>query len=133
MDFIVENYIFILIALVSGGMLLWPAISGGGAGGKALNPTEATRLINDRNPHVVDLRSSDEFGTGHLINAKSIPTGELDKRVGELKNRPVFLYCASGARSNRAVSQLKKAGIDEAFSLTGGIAAWQQAGLPVVK
>lgn len=134
MAFVTENWILIAIALASGGMLLWPAIAGRAAGGAGLDPLAATRLINDRNPLVVDLRTADEFANGHLINARHIPTEQLAQRSTELpQKRPVLLYCASGMRSARAVGTLKQAGRDEVFSLTGGIQAWQQAGLPTVK
>lgn len=134
MAFVTENWILIAIAVASGGMLLWPAIIGRAAKGAGLEPLAATRLINDRNPVVVDMRSSDEFAGGHLINARNIPGDQLAQRSTELpQKRPVLIYCQSGVRSLRAVQTLKQAGREEVFSLTGGLQAWVQAGLPTVK
>ena len=133
MKFLIDNIVLIAIAFVSGGMLLWPLVARR-AGGPALDTLGATRLINDTNAIVLDVSEPAEFAGGHLPNAKHIPLGDLDKRAGELpSNRPVIVYCASGNRSTRAVAQLRKTGRDQVFSLAGGLSAWRQAGLPVVK
>lgn len=132
MKFLIENWALILLALFSGGMLLWPAI-GRRAGGPTLNTLSATRMIND-GAVVVDVRDNGEFNGGHLPNARNIPVVDLEKRVGELPSgKPVLVVCASGQRAGRAITALRKAGRDQVFSLEGGLAAWRSAGLPVVK
>ena len=134
MAFVTENLFLIIIALVSGGMLLWPTIAGRASAAVSLDPLGATRLMNDENPTVIDLRDAADFDRGHLINAKNIPADQLEGRAGELSaKRPVLLYCDSGARSGRAASKLRADGREDIFSLTGGMAAWTQASLPVVK
>jgi rhodanese-related sulfurtransferase len=131
-NFIVENIVLIAVALISGGMLLWPLINKA-TGGPELDTLAATRLMND-GAFVVDVRESAEFSAGHLTNAKHIPVGDIDKRIGDIPSgKPVLVYCATGTRSGKAASVLKKAGRDQIFNLGGGIAAWKQAGLPVVK
>jgi len=45
----------------------------------------------------------------------------------------VLVCCASGARSGRALGVLRKAGHEQVFNLDGGVHAWRQAGLPIVK
>jgi rhodanese-related sulfurtransferase len=60
----------------------------------------------------------------------------LGNRIGELdksKNRTVVVVCQSGARSGKAVRQLAAAGFGDVWSLDGGVAAWQAAGLPLTK
>ena len=54
---------------------------------------------------------------------------ELPKR----KERPIIVYCDSGDRAGKAAASLKKQGFTRVISLSGGIGAWQQAGLPVEK
>jgi rhodanese-related sulfurtransferase len=131
-NFIVENIFLIGIALVSGGMLLWPLINKA-TGGPELDTLAATRLMND-GAVVVDVREAEEFSAGHLTSAKHIPVGDIDKRIGDIPSgKPVLVYCATGTRSGKAAAALKKAGRDQIFNLSGGIAAWKQAGLPVVK
>jgi len=132
-DFITENIFLIAIAFASGAMLLWPMIMGR-ANGPALDTLGATRLINDTGAVVLDVRASADFAAGHLPNARNIPLAELDKRIGELPaGKPVLVCCNSGATSGRASALLRKSGRADVFNLAGGLQAWRQAGLPVVK
>lgn len=134
MAFVTENIFLIAVALISGGMLFWPMIMNRGLAAVSLDTLGATRLINDRNPVVVDVRSAAEFSGGHLPNSRNIPLEELDRRASELPaNRPVLLVCQSGARSGRAVAKLKAAGRTEVFSLAGGVQGWAAGGLPTVR
>lgn len=132
MKFFIDNIWLIGIALVSGGALLWPNLRRG----RSISILKATQLINQDKGVVVDVREPAEFSAGHLRDAKNIPLGELSKRMGELdkfKSKTVIVMCQAGTRSAKAASQFKKAGFNDAFSLDGGIAAWQAQGLPVVK
>lgn len=133
MEFITENIVLILLACVSGAMLLWPMISRGAAG-PGLDTLGATRLINDSGAVVLDVRPPADYAAGHLPNARNIPLAELGQRAGELPGgKPVIVCCKSGNSSGRAVSLLRRGGRQEVFNLTGGLQAWAQAGLPVVK
>ncbi len=134
MAFVTENIFLIAIALTSGIMLLWPSIAGRAAGAAGLDVLNATRLINDRDPVVVDVRSPTEFAAGHLINSRNVPLEQIGTDAAKLPgNRPLLLVCASGARSGRAVAKLRSAGRDDVFNLTGGLQGWTAAGLPVHK
>ncbi len=133
MIFVTENIFLIAIALVSGGMLLWPIINRQ-MGGATVGTLQATRMINDQNAVVIDVRSNGEFAGGHLPNAKNIPVEDITKRAGELPaDKPVIICCASGSRATRAAGALRKLGREQVFCLDGGVSGWQQAGLPVVK
>lgn len=93
-----------------------PAVGGPvtGARARALVASGATLL---------DVRSAEEWGDGHLDGAVNIPVAELPARVGELpRDRPVVVYCRSGNRSKQAVAQLVGAGL-EAVDL-GAMRAW---------
>lgn len=133
MAFITENILLIAIAFASGALLLWPYVMKRTAGA-SLDTLGATRMINDTQALVLDVRAPGEFEAGHLPNARNIPLAELDKRAGELpEGRPVIVCCASGMTSAKAASSLRKAGRQDVFNLDGGLNAWRQAGLPVVK
>jgi rhodanese-related sulfurtransferase len=134
MSFIVNNWMLIAIALVSGGLLLWPVIEGAATAG--LTPAAAVQLINREKAVVVDVCETNEFAAGHVTGAKNIPLGELEaKLVPSVKNKalPLILVCQSGARSGRALAIAKKLGYERAQSLGGGLAAWRAANLPVEK
>ena len=134
MKFIVDNWLLISLALISGGMLLRPVLLGAASGG--IVPTAAVQLINREKAVVVDVRDATEFAQGHLVGAKNIPLAEIDAKLpGLVKNKqlPVILVCRTGARSGAAVVAAKKLGYAQAQSLAGGVAAWTAAKLPVEK
>lgn len=135
MSFFIENWTLFALALVSGGLLLWPALTGS-AGAGSLNANEVVQLINREKATVVDVCSPDEFAAGHVAGAKNVPLDELEAKLGGLvknKTAPLVLVCASGMRSRRAVATAKKLGYENAHSLTGGMGAWRAASLPVEK
>ena len=135
MEFITKNIFLVMIALVSGGMLIWPLLRKG-AGGPWVNTLQATQLMNRDDAVVVDLRSVADYAKGHILGARNIPLAELERRAGELekfKAKPVIVHCDHGNRSGVGVGLLRKNGFANVSNLTGGYAAWQQAGLPVEK
>ncbi len=134
LSFILNNWILIVAALASGGMLLWPMINKGGLSG-AVSPADAVRLINHEKAVLIDVSEPAEFAAGHAIGARNVPLGAIDSGKGLPSNKalPVVLMCATGARSSRAVAQLRKAGYSNVRSLAGGNAAWREASLPIEK
>ncbi len=135
MKFLIDNWMVISVALVSGGMLLWPMLAGAaGAGGLSANG--AVQLINREKAVVVDVSEAEEFATGHIGGAKNVPVGQLeDKLATAVKNKglPLVLVCPTGARANRAVATAKKLGYAQAQALAGGLKAWKEANLPLEK
>jgi rhodanese-related sulfurtransferase len=131
-SFLLENWTLILVAFVSGGMLVWPLMRGG-AGATSVRTSEAVRLINRERGVLVDVCEPAEYAAGHAAGARSIPFGQLGagKGLPGDKALPILLICASGARSGRAVSLLRKAGYEKAVSVAGGLNAWRDAQLPV--
>jgi len=133
LDFIIKNWALVAITVVSGGMLLWPLLRKGIGGVSTL---QATQLMNRDDALVLDLRLAAEFAKGHILGARGIPLADLERRAGELdkhKTKPVILYCGDGNRAGSAAALLRKHGFANVVNLTGGYAAWQQAGLPVEK
>ncbi len=127
------NLVLIAAVLISGGLLLWPTLSRRGSG---LSAAEATQLINRRNAVVVDLRGAAEYAGGHLPQARHVEFAELQAKIGQIaKNKatPVLLVCQTGQQSHKAVRIAAEAGYTEVHVLQGGVDAWQQAGMPVVK
>ena len=68
----------ISIALISGGLLLWPVIQG--AANTGLSPATAVLLMNREKAVVVDVSEPGEFAAGHIVGAKNVPLGDLEKR-----------------------------------------------------
>ena len=134
MNFIVENWMLIAVAVSSGALLLWPLVKG--AGGGALSPAGAVQLINRERGVVVDVSEAEEFALGHVGGARNVPLNQLEQRLTEVvKNKtvPVILVDATGGRSVRAEGIAKKLGYDKAQAMAGGLKSWKEANLPVEK
>lgn len=132
MDFVTHNIIWIVLAAVSGGMLVYPMLSG--AVSNSLSPAQAVLLINRQNGLVLDVRSEEEYQTSFIAGSRNIVLSDLEKRSAELakfRSKPVVVVCASGNRSAKAVGVLRKAGFEQVFNLEGGLNAWRDAGQPV--
>jgi len=105
-------------------------------GYKPLRPAALTALINRDNALVIDLSSSSEFEKGHIPGSRNVAPSQFDpenKQLVAAKSLPVVAVCRTGPASADAAKRLKKAGFEHVYWLDGGIAAWQQADLPLVK
>ncbi|WP_313315873.1 rhodanese-like domain-containing protein [Pulveribacter sp.] len=134
MNFVLDNWYLIFIALASGGLLLVPVLRGATAGG--VSAAQAVQLINREKAVVIDVCEPEEYAAGHVGGAKNVPLGQLQERLPQVvKNKavPLVLVCAKGPRSARAAAIAKSLGYDRAQPLSGGLAAWREAGMPVEK
>lgn len=135
MKFVIDNWSLILVALVSGVLLLFPSLMRGARGG-GLAPNAAVQLINREKGVVVDVSEPEEFAAGHVVGARNVPLGQLEERLPQaVKNKalPLILVDPKGPRSHRALGVAKKLGYQQAHVLAGGLAAWKEANLPVEK
>jgi rhodanese-related sulfurtransferase len=77
----------------------------------------------------------DAFSKGHIVNARNIPSDELEAKMDSLesiKSKPVIAVCDAGMTSTKTVTSLRAAGFESVYGLKGGMTGWGQAGLPVV-
>lgn len=99
-----------------------------------LSVIEFEKAIAQSNIQLLDVRTPGEYQSGHLSNALQAnwnDEAQFKDRAKSLdKNKPVYTYCLSGARSNAATTWLRSNGFT-AYNLTGGINAWKIAGKPV--
>jgi len=133
MDFALQNIWLILLAGLSGFMLLGGGLFGRMSGVKQIGPQEAVMLFNHEDALLLDVREQSEWSDGHIAKARHIPLGKLKDRLSELekyKGKPIIAVCRSGNRSGSACGTLKKAGFENLHNLAGGMQAWEQAGLP---
>ncbi len=114
-----------------------PADSQDPAGVRLVSPTEGA-TIQAEPPEdlvVLDVRTPEEFGEGHLAGAVMIDFYEPDfaDRLAELDpDVPYLLYCRSGSRSGQTAAILEGLGFADVADVDGGIVAWSADGLPVV-
>ena len=105
-------------------------------GYKTVNSTGLTSLINHEDAQVFDVSAIADFEKGHIAGAKNIVLSQVspdNKLLAKAKDQPVVLVCRTGIQSADAAKKLVKAGFAKIFWLDGGVAAWQQADLPLVK
>lgn len=103
---------------------------------KVLQPAGLTALINRENALVVDLSSISEFEKGHIPGSRNVVQSQFDpenKQLAGAKAMPVVAVCRTGQASAAAAKRLKQAGFEQVYWLDGGISAWRQADLPLVK
>ena len=130
------NMLLFGLALSSGVMLIWPFVSRPFRQSHEVGAFDAVQLINRRDAVVLDVRDTGDYAAGHITGAKHLPESQLADRMKELekfKLRPIVVCCRTGTRAPVVSANLRKQGFAEAFALSGGIAAWQQASLPLEK
>jgi rhodanese-related sulfurtransferase len=106
-----------------------------GTAAATIAPNEAIRLMNS-GAVLVDLRSANQFKDGHIEGARNVPGDQLaadPKTLERLSGKTLVLYCDSGTTTAAAQRTLERAGSKSVFSLRGGLAAWKQENLPIVK
>ena len=135
-EFVKQNAVMIGLAVGSGIALLWPMLNRGAGGVLNINATEAVVLMNRSKPLILDVRDAAEFATGHIQGAKNIPIAELAGRIKEIekfKDKPVLVHCQKGMRAKGACSILKAQQFSQLNNLQGGLDAWVEAKLPLIK
>lgn len=103
--------------------------------GPSLSPQQATRLVNSEDGVFVDLRDPPEYKQGHIHGAVNIPAKRLQERMAELdkyRAKPVVLVCKMGQQSGAAGKQLKAAGFEQVYKMSGGMMEWGNLQLPTV-
>ena len=135
-EFVVQNIWLVALFVGSGVVLVWPELSRLIGSPGEIGTLEATRLMNQGTTLILDVRDEKEYAAGHLPRARNVPLNDLEKKAAELqkfREKPVIVTCRSGPRSGAATRVLKRAGFSNVYVLKGGIAAWQQASLPLEK
>lgn len=105
-------------------------------GVSGVSPQQTTLLINHNGAIVVDIRDAASFAKGHILNSVNAPLAELESKLKQLqkyKDKPVILNYHMGQHHHKVAKILKKNGFTDLYHLKGGVAAWQQANLPLVK
>ncbi|HKJ00569.1 MAG TPA: rhodanese-like domain-containing protein [bacterium] len=135
-------YVSAAVILVAAGYLALRPDVGADAGSTThaiqyLGPTAAQEFLQtDPKAVLVDVRTPAEFQSGHLQGAMNLELDRLEGLAAQAlpnKDAHLVVYCHSGNRSSFAVTILQRMGYTHLVDVTGGIAAWEQQGLPVVQ
>ena len=102
-----------------------------GVFGVAEAQADVTWLASHQPAQLFDVRTPEEFASGHVPGARNVPLDALDPATLEVdRSAPVVLICRSGSRSARAAAQLGAAGL-QTINVEGGTLAWIAAGHPI--
>lgn len=100
---------------------------------KALSPQAVVDMMNNENAVIVDLRDKEAYKTGHIIDAISGTADDFEQqKMNKHKAKNIILVCARGLQSPAIATKITAQGY-QAFVLGGGMAAWQNADLPLIK
>ena len=98
---------------------------------------DAGAVAGEKNEvRLVDVREPSEFDglLGHILGARLVPLSTVGQEAGSWpREAELVMVCRSGARSGRAAAQLARQGFQRVMNLRGGMLAWNEAGLPVVR
>ena len=123
------------IAIVFGALVATPAFAEDPESTKAPSISAAqlhARRESGAAPVVIDVRTPEEYASGHIPGAVNVPFDQVAQRISEIDApHGVALYCMVGPRARKGESALLAAGYEKVFHLEGGLAAWHAAGLPV--
>lgn len=131
MDMIQQNFVYVVMGLFIAWML-WRRLIAPKLSGVASMSAGKYMQLRDQPHALVDVRTAGEWASGHAPNALHIPLAELSGRQREIPEaQPVVVVCASGNRSAVAATTLARRGFKPVYNFSGGMSAWQGAGLPV--
>jgi len=133
LEFVVNNWMLVTALLGLFALLAWDS---GKKAGPKVSVHEATRLINQSNALVLDIREKADFKAGHLVDSVNIPNSQVTTRIAELekhKTDPIIVVCKTGQTASAASKALKDNGFEQVYRLGGGIMEWTSNNLPLVK
>ncbi len=95
---------------------------------KILDSAQYEKIISENEVTIIDVRTSEEYKSGHIKNAQNINVQSEDFKTKIQyfdKEKPIYIYCRSGARSGKAGKILEEMGFVEIYDLNGGILSWK--------
>jgi len=140
------------LVILSAGLILGALLAGCPAATTNDSPNNTGQIIENISPQaaldliqqnegnaafiILDVRTPAEYAEGHIEGAINIDfySSEFEEMVKALdRDDTYFIYCRSGNRSGQARNLMEGLGFAEVYNLSGGINAWQDAGLATVK
>ena len=98
-----------------------------------MSALELSKRVKEGGVAVVDVRTVSEYRAGHIAGSLSVPMDEIESRLEDIPaGKPVVMVCQSGQRSEMVRERLHGR-LSEVVCLEGGVTAWENGGLPVVR
>lgn len=136
-EFATNNIVLVVIWVGLFAALIYSFIAPALSKVKRLDNHEATMLINKQDALVVDIRPEKEFKKGHILDSVQLKAEQVRESnftsLEKYKERPIIVVCAMGNQASGVANKMLKSNFNQVNVLSGGISAWQGAGLPVSK
>lgn len=101
---------------------------------KQVSVEQAKTVVDAKDAQFIDVRTTKEYAGGHAPKAINLPLDALEKDLSKLeKDKPVYVICETGRRSQKGAEILQKAGFKNVYNIGGGTSAWTSAGFPTEK
>ena len=100
-------------------------------GAEVISPKEAHTLLQTNDILLIDVRTPEEFDSGHIENAKNFDfkSNAFNEAIQTLeKEQPIIVYCRSGKRSAKSIKNFREAGFTKLYMLKGGLLKWEDTG-----
>lgn len=136
-DFVTNNMILAVVWVGIIVALIQNVVKQKTSGYQEVDSAQATMLMNREDAIVVDVRSKDEYKSGHITGARHILPSDI--KAGSLsglensKTTPIIVVCKTGQTAQAAANDLHKAGFEQVKLLKNGLISWNEANLPLVK
>jgi rhodanese-related sulfurtransferase len=132
--FIGQHWMLVLLFIVILGAIIWLETQGKVSGMSRVSPQEAINMINRQSAVVFDIRDKNAFTQGHIAHSHNFSQSELSsKDLSKYQESPIILVCNTGTSAPKLGQTLKAKGLKQLYFLQGGITAWTNANLPLVK
>ena len=95
-----------------------------------LSCDELTKLLNNSKITLIDLRTAEEFNSGHIVTAKNLSLDDIEK-LDTKSGNPFVAYASTDSDALKAALQFSKSGIQQVFYLEGGIKSWVENNMPL--
>lgn len=103
-------------------------------GSKEVSVEQAVALYNHDGALLLDIRSKDDYAQGHIVGAVHLDMDHFESKLKKLQkyiDKPIIVVCNAGKQSAKVIKNLRAAGFTDAVGLSGGVHAWQAAGIPL--
>ncbi|HDZ59896.1 MAG TPA: rhodanese-like domain-containing protein [Actinobacteria bacterium] len=127
-EFLSDN-IWLILVLLFGSSYLWMRYGFYLRGIRQVNVKKASRMVEDEQALIVDVREKHEYAAAHIPGSRNLPMSQIRsnvKAIEKYRDRPLVVSCRSGSRSRRACMVLKKHGFSQVYNLKGGLVAWSK-------
>ncbi|MCW8346303.1 rhodanese-like domain-containing protein [Vibrio sp. ZSDZ65] len=137
LDFLQQNMIMAVVWAALFVALIANFVKSANAAYKEVSAAQVTQMMNHDSALVVDIRSKDDFKRGHITDAVNVlPSDIKAESTPSLENKksdPIIVVCKTGQTAQESANLLAKSGFEQVYVLKGGLSAWSEANLPLIK